>query len=378
MASIYGIGNDRWVVQWSAGRDRNGKTIRDSRTFTDRERAIHFKVEIEMRNTGTGKEPLASRALAWIEHRQAIGKISEKTAVGYREKLAAWGRLLGNAPYKKLTARDIERAYGRLAAGDTPTGRVPSARTLHHYRAAIRAFFNHMEKAGEVSHNPTRALEAPGGLRDKTRRAPTRDELIRMLAVADDSKAQYGQLGLVMRLAAHIGLRRGEICALRWSDVNFDSMVVSVARAATQPKGRDVYFKEPKSAAGIRRISMLEPTAQLLREQRKRIAAWRLRAGTAWADNDLIVCDPFGQVLNPEELSKAARTVRDRAGVSRDVSPLHGGRHYSLTQLHKAGIDSITIKARAGHADIRSTVGYITIDDDDDRKAAAAVRDSLL
>ncbi|WP_368039709.1 tyrosine-type recombinase/integrase [Ruegeria atlantica] len=77
-------------------------------------------------------------------------------------------------------------------------------------------------------------------------------------------------------------------------------------------------------------------------------------------------------------MTKIAGSIRDAAGVSQDVSPFHGTRHYALTQLHKAGVDGLTIRARAGHADIRSTQGYITVDDDDDRKAAAAVRDSLL
>ncbi|CUJ94811.1 Integrase [Shimia thalassica] len=378
MASLYKSSDGRWTVQWSAGRDRHGKTVRDSRTFKSEDLAFHFKVEQERRGTGTGKESLISRADTWVDHRLGIGKIGEKTAVGYRERIAAWGRLLGDRPYKKLTSADIESAYGRLAAGDTPTGRIPSARTLNHYKSVIRAFFNAMEKASEIDRNPTRALESPNGLDKRTRRAPSRTEMQSILDEAEASRALFGQIGFILRLSSHLGLRRGEIAALRWSDLDLVAMTASITRAATQPTGREVYFKTPKSTAGIRNISMLEPTVQLLHQQRKRVAAWRLKAGRSWADNDLVFCDPFGQVLDLEEMSRSAGRIRDAAQVSREVSPLHGTRHYNLTQLHKAGVDSVTIKTRAGHADIRSTVGYITVDDEEDRKAAEAARGALL
>ena len=140
-------------------------------------------------------------------------------------------------------------------------------------------FFNAMEAKGEIARNPMRGVEGIGGLDRKTRRGPTVEELQRILAAAGQSTAAFGQLQTIIRIAAHTGLRRGEICALRWSDVDFERMTVTVARAATQPL-REVYFKLPKSKAGLRTIAILEPAALVLREQRKRVTAWRLAAGT--------------------------------------------------------------------------------------------------
>ena len=233
-----------------------------------------------------------------------------------------------------------------------------------------------MEKKDEIARNPMRGVEGVGGL-ERTRRAPTTEELQRMLAAAGASTAIYGQLQTIIRIAAHLGLRRGELCALRWGDIAFDAMTVTVARAATQPS-REVYFKGPKSKAGLRTIAILEPTAALLRDQRARVAAWRLAAGREWADNDLVFSDPLGQVLNLEQLSRAAGHVRDEAGVPVAVLPLHGQRHFALTALHKAGVDILTMQNRAGHGDVRSTQGYITVDLDKDREAAVKASASLL
>ena len=297
MASIYRNGAGTWTTQWTVGRDRTGRKVRDSRTFDTEQAAIAHKHQIEATATGTGRDSLEARAMAWIEDRQKLGKIGEKTAVGYAEKIRGWARLLGPVPYKKITPDDLDRAFARLAAGETPTGRKPSARTLHHYRTVLASFFNAMERKDEIARSPMRGVEGVGGLDRKTRRAPTTDELQRILAAAGEGTAVYGQLTTIIRVAAHLGLRRGELCALRWSDADFDGMTVTVARAATQPH-REVYFKAPKSAAGCRTITMLEPTAAVLREQRKRVAAWRLAAGPAWADNDLVFSDPLGQVLD--------------------------------------------------------------------------------
>ena len=378
MATIYRNRHGAWTVQWEVGRNGKGRRTRDSRAFNTEEAAVAYKYAVEQLAHGTGKEGLEVRALTWVQQRRELGKLSEKTAVGYTEKLRTWARLIGSMPMKRITTADIDNAFAMLATGEgTPTGRKPSARTLHHYRTVLATFFNAMEKKTEIARSPMRGVEGVGGLDSRTRRAPTIDELRRMLAAAADSRAVYGQLATILRFASHLGLRRGEICALRWTDINFDTMTVTIARAATQPTGK-VYFKIPKSAAGMRTLAMLEPTAALLREQRKRVAAWRLAAGPGWADNDLIFPDPTGEPLNIEQLSRDAGIVRDRAGVSRAVPPLHGQRHFALTELHRNKVDPLTIRRRAGHSDLRSTQGYITIDVDQDRAAAEAAAASLL
>ena len=378
MASITRNRNGSYTVRWVIGRDVTGKVRRDSKTFADKNEAIAQKIEVERYAIGTGKESLAARGNQWIDDRLALGKIGYKTAVGYRQKLDAWGKLLGTKPYKRLSTADIERAFSALARGAGPSGRPLSARTLDHYRTVLATFFTAMTKKREIAYSPMIGVETIQTPKRKTKRAPTREELTRMIEVADTHGAAFGQLAFIMRLGSHLGLRRGELCALMWSDVDFSRMTVTIRRAATQPGDGKIYFKPPKTEAGVRKIAMVEPTAELLRAQRKLVAEWRIAAGANWADNDLVVCSPIGEVLNLEQISRAAGIVRDRAGVSRDVLPLHGQRHYALTELHRAGVDPLTLQARAGHADLRSTATYIMIDEAKDRAAAECSVGSLI
>ena len=86
----------------------------------------------------------------------------------------------------------------------------------------------------------------------------------------------------------------------------------------------------------------------------------------------------WGQLLDPERVSRIFGTVARRAGIPSEVQPLHGQRHFHITAMHRAGVDLATAKERAGHADLRSTLGYVTPDRDRDREAAAKTLDGLL
>ena len=98
-----------------------------------------------------------------------------------------------------------------------------------------------------------------------------------------------------------------------------------------------------------------------------------MKVGPAWADNDLVFCNPVGEVLDQALVSKVACKIRDAAGLPRDVLPLHGLRHFHLSAVLKGtGNDRAAARKRAGHASFASTERYITPDEEQDRAAAVA------
>ncbi|WP_108859185.1 tyrosine-type recombinase/integrase [Ruegeria sp. Alg231-54] len=377
MASIHH--NKRgWTVRWELGRNKDGKRSTSSKTFKTEPEAIAHKLYVERLKIGTGKESLEARWMRWIEDRLAVGKITEKTAVGYREKCRGWGNLIGPKPYKQITTADIDRALAQLCRGETPTGRIPSPRTIHHYQVCLKTFFTHMWKKGEIERPPTLGMEMVTAS-NRTKRAPTIDELQAIITEADQSKAIYGLMGFILRLAAHTGLRRGELFGLRWQDVDFNAGRITIRQAATQPTGKkSTTFKEPKTEAGHRTISIEPATVDLLRKHKVMVRQWQLAAGSVWANNDLVLCDPAGQVLNMSDVSKIAGKIRDKSGVSRDVLPIHGTRHYNITQMAKLTKDYAAIQRRAGHASYESTNRYITTDEEQDRDLAEAALRGLI
>lgn len=374
MASVYEIKSGKWVCQWTVGRDRSGKKIRDSKTFDIKEAAIAHKVHVEEASFGSGKDSLGARWNVWIDERLALGAISQKTANGYRQYCSVWSKLVGQKALKKVTAADLSKALATLAQTETDRGSKPSAQTLRHYITALRTFLNDLVKSGELSRSPAMALTTPTPSR-QPRRAPSKDELVALVDAAKRETRVYGLMPTLIRFAVNTGMRRGEIVALRWSDVDLNRGVVSVVRTVSQHgwSREDIVFRAPKTEAGVRDLPIADHVVTMLRDHRRQQSEQRLKAGPGWADNDLVFCDPIGQILDPSLISKVAGRIRDKAGLPREVLPLHGLRHFHLSAVLKGtGNDRASAKKRAGHASFASTERYITPDDEQDRAAAAA------
>ena len=126
-------------------------------------------------------------------------------------------------------------------------------------------------------------------------------------ATADDP------MGLLFRIAILNGERRGELCGLRWSGVDLTGGVLTIDRTLLQLGGK-LTEGTPKTRAGVRRVYLDHGTAGLLRDYREAGAGGRMLAGDAWADNDLVFCQPDGRPWNPDYVSKRFRRLAAQAG----------------------------------------------------------------
>jgi integrase len=107
---------------------------------------------------------------------------------------------------------------------------------------------------------------------------------------------------------------------------------------------------EAKTRAGKRRVFLDHETAELLREHRRAQLKMRLRAGEAWQDNDLVVCQDDGQPWRPDHVSKRFKKLAAQAEVP--VVTLHeGGWHTGNSLMQDAGVDQELRMREVGHAD---------------------------
>jgi integrase len=168
-------------------------------------------------------------------------------------------------------------------------------------------------------------------------------------------------------LAAGTGMRRGELLALRWSDVDLDAGVLAVDRAVTQV-GQDRILTSPKNYER-RDVSLDVHTVTVLRAWRRQQAAERLLWGAAHRDQEgLLFTWEDGRPVLPDYVSKtfAALTARTE-GVPRLV--LHGLRHSHATILLRDGVPVHIVAKRLGHKDPSITLRVYAdaIPDDDGR-----------
>jgi integrase len=161
--------------------------------------------------------------------------------------------------------------------------------------------------------------------------------------VADDP------LGPLVALGIATGLRRGELLALRWSDVDETAGTLTVARALARSSAGGYAIAEPKSRRAHRTIALPALGRDALRRQAEMQARDREAAGSAWQDRDgLIFADPIGRLLHPESVTSAWRALVARTGIGR--LRLHDLRHTTATLSLSAGVPVRDVADMLGHS----------------------------
>ena len=187
----------------------------------------------------------------------------------------------------------------------------------------------------------------------------------------------------VTQLALLTGARRGEICALRWSDIDLDAGVISINRTVQNIAGRGTVFTAPKTKRSRRCIKIGPECVQLLREYRQHQKAERFKVGSEWmrrveiengktVDNDLLFTRWNGQPLDPNAVTSwfpGFLAAHDLPAVH-----FHSLRHTNASLLIAAHVPVTTVSGRLGHAKTSTTTdiyaGFI-------RSSDAAAADAL-
>jgi integrase len=185
-------------------------------------------------------------------------------------------------------------------------------------------------------------LAKPPRCAEPTRRALTGSEVGRFLeAIANDPLEPF------VALAVSTGLRRSELLALRWSDVNAGTLRVSWSLARAANGGYAV--AEPKSKRSVRTIVLPALARQALDHQRLRQDVEKAAAGSAWQDVDgSVFTDAIGRPWHPETFTMMYRALVARSGIG--PLRLHDLRHTAATLALSAGVPVRDVSDALGHA----------------------------
>ena len=224
----------------------------------------------------------------------------------------------------------------------------------------LGAIFNYEIKRGRCERNPLRMIDMPRQVQPDEIHYLTVQELERLIEVVPLCRT-LGRLQRVLYLtAAMTGLRRGELLALRWQDVDFNVGVVRVRRSYGRGE-----FGTPKS----RRSNRAVPLAERVRRELER---HRLQS-VFTAPHDLVFAHPLsGRVLDPSRIRKEFQADRAAAG----LRPLrfHDLRHTFGTRMAAAGAPLRALQEWLGHSDYKTTMLYADYAPDSSQGAAWAAR----
>lgn len=176
----------------------------------------------------------------------------------------------------------------------------------------------------------------------------------------------------IVSLAIATGMRRGELLALQWGDVNLDEASVKVERSLEQTQA-GLRFKAPKTKHGRRTIPLPPSAVDTLRSHRRQQLEFRIALGLGKPGTDaLVFCTPEGEPLSPNYLSIICRRMTEAKGLPR--VRFHALRHSHASALIAAGVDVVTVSRRLGHGSPTITLNvYSHLFAETDITAAAAI-----
>jgi integrase len=157
--------------------------------------------------------------------------------------------------------------------------------------------------------------------------------------------------------ALHTGMRRGELLALRWCDINLEMMTISVNRSLQILKDGTMIVREPKTPKARRLIAMTPSLALQLKEHRSTQNALRLFDNNPVKQDDLILSKFDGTALNPDTITPAFAKAAKRARLK---LRLHDLRHTHATLMLKSGVHLKIVSERLGHATVAFTLDTYT------------------
>jgi integrase len=292
------------------------------------------------------KITLAEFLERWLDHMksQISPRSHERYAEIVRKNIVP---LLGQAKVSKLRAVQIAQAYAKALESGRRDGKGGlSPRTVHHMHRVLKQALDDASRWSLLSRNPADAVDPP-------KVSPKPMQTYDMAQTATLIQAMRPtRMFIPTVLAVLCGLRRGEIAAVRWRNVDLGAGSVAILESAEQTKA-GIRYKEPKSGKA-RNVRLSETVVEELKAWRVRQAEELLRIGMRPDGDTFVVTQTDGSPLQPRSITH--EWVRLLAAKKLPRIRFHDLRHAHATHLLASGIHPKIASERLGHSKVGITL----------------------
>lgn len=366
-----------WEINVNLGYDpASGKRLRLFTTVhgSRRDAEAEERRLLRERDTGSVADPhrltVADYLAKWLQD-YARPNVALKTLERYEDIVNRHlVPALGSLPLAKLKPLHIQDYYGKALQSGRLDGRGGlSPKTVLHHHRVLHLALKQAVRWQLLNRNPCDAVLAP---RPLPREMHALDE-VQTLTLLDGAVGTELHAPLV--IAASTGLRRGELLALRWQDVDLAAATLAVRQSVVESRAGDLSFKLPKTPKSRRVVALPQMAVRILMEHHRSQLETKLAIGSAYADHNLVFPRLDGRPWSPDAFSCAFRALTRRLQLP---IRLHDLRHTHATQLLRQGIHPKIVSERLGHATVAITLDtYSHVLDGMDREAADSVDRAL-
>lgn len=329
-----------YYVSMDLGKDKDGKRLKRYQTYRTlyaarmglRSFLTHREEEI---NTPRHDLTLADWLESWMENIVQPTR-AETTVYGYQKIIENHlVPALGHIPLLKLTPMDIQQYYIQVQQNANL-----SSNTLRRHHDLLSSALRSAVRQDKLLVSPMDKVEPPRA-RQKEASYYRPEELKRLYTLIEGHS-----LELCVKLAGSLGMRREEICGLKWECVDFQRQILFIREARTA-YGATVVQKETKNRSSVRTLFLPDDLARLLRMEQARQGDL-LREGKLKQPSQFVVLNYQGVPYSPNALSVAfTRFVRSN---NLPRVTLHGLRHSFATVASLQGVPLFDIGKALGHA----------------------------
>ena len=325
-------------------RNRVYKTVKTSRKEAN---AIMHQMMVDM-DRGIAMRKLPKKISEWIDEwlEMYLPNIEETTKVGYKTKINCYVKpALGDIYLQSLRAEHVQKMVNDMLA------RGLSAKSIRETYNNINASMKKALQLRMIPYNPCEGVVLP-----KLKRYKAKVYDMKMIHKVLDV-AEGTDMYLPILLCTMVGLRRDELLALRWKNIDFQNKLLNIRSNMVRGE-KDYVIKSPKTEAGIRDIRIGDEVIAILRKEKAKYATDMFSYGAGFQNLGFVIRQEDGSPIRPDSMSQKWRRFLESNNLP--SIRFHDLRHSNATALIQAGVNPRVVQQRLGHSDVNITLNTYT------------------
>ena len=382
MASIRKRG-DSYLIVVSMGYGYDGKrrkpqqkTVHPPEGLTPKQRekwlneqALLFERECKsLPQTVDRNMTLAKYTELWLRD-IAPNKLAKSTIVRDRQDIDRFLPVLGSYKLTELRPEHFRSLYAQLRETRSQTSGQPlSECTVEGVHACLCGILSDAMEGGYLNHNPAwRTYKYSGKKKEKA--VADEETVQKLIAALEEESIKYETY---FKLIIATGMRRGECCGLKWSDINYQDRSIHIQRNVVKLTGEEILVKAPKTSAGDRYVYFSAEMESLLQEYRRE-CEWETESydRRALTDDDYIFRRHNEALpMTPSSFTWRFKLILKKHGLPENLN-VHSLRHTNASLLIAGGTDVATVAGLLGHSQPSTTLDIYTHAFDKNKRAAS-------